>query len=296
MKIGIIGCGNWAKKIINEINLHKKFNLISLVCRDKSFNKKNLEVYKTIKEMIESNINDCIYVAAEPSVNLEVVNLIKTKKIPIILEKPISNSYKNIKLLKSITKKHKLFVYPNLTNYFAETFGKIKILINKNSSKIKRIIIYEGNFGPFRSNIHPIWDWGFHPISLLYLLFENHKFSNVKMNEIKLNNVYGKGIVSKFSFYINSNIKVDVVTGNLFKKKIRKMKVILNNNDFILNDMILHKLFFNKKLKFENNLTPITSLLNSFEKNLQMGKLEESRRLLNASCKTINFIENFYKY
>ena len=46
--------------------------------------------------MIDSNINDCIYVAALPDVNLEIVKLVKKFKIPLILEKPISNSRNNI--------------------------------------------------------------------------------------------------------------------------------------------------------------------------------------------------------
>ena len=47
--------------------------------------------------MIESDINDSIYVATQPSVNLEIVKLSENKKIPLILEKPISNSLNNIK-------------------------------------------------------------------------------------------------------------------------------------------------------------------------------------------------------
>ena len=55
--------------------------------------------------MINSKINDSIYVAAEPKLNLEIVKLIKNYKIPVILEKPISDSYDNIKELKNIIEK-----------------------------------------------------------------------------------------------------------------------------------------------------------------------------------------------
>ena len=38
INIAVVGCGNWASKIINEINIHNKFNLTSIVCRKKKEN------------------------------------------------------------------------------------------------------------------------------------------------------------------------------------------------------------------------------------------------------------------
>ena len=35
INIAVVGCGNWASKIINEINNNNKFKLTSIVCRKK---------------------------------------------------------------------------------------------------------------------------------------------------------------------------------------------------------------------------------------------------------------------
>ena len=295
INIAVVGCGNWASKIINEINIHNKFNLRSIVCRKKKENIPKIIIFDSIDKMINSKINDCIYVAAEPKLNLEIVKLIKNYKIPIILEKPISDSYENIEELKKILEKYNLIALPNLTNYFSESFFELKKITDEKYKKINEIIIYEGGFGPFRKNIHPIWDWGFHSISLLFLLFEPEKLTNINMKIIKSNNLYGKGIVSKFSFKINKKIKVKIITGNLFKKKLRKMKIKFKDNTFILNDMIKHKLYFDNKLIFANKITPVSSLLNNFEKIIQLNKNEVSRELINISCMTTKFLEKFFK-
>ena len=97
---------------------------------------------------------------------------------------------------KRIFKNNDLIVYPNLTNYFSQTFEEFKHIVDINFTKIKEIIIYEGNFGPFRKGIHPIWDWGFHSISLLFLIFWGRDFSVVE-KKITSNNKYGKGVVTK---------------------------------------------------------------------------------------------------
>ena len=295
MNIGIIGYGSWSKVIIDEINNNNKFNLTAIVSRSNKIRQKNLKIFETIKEMIDSNIIDCIFVAAYPDVNFEVIKLNKIRKIPLILEKPLCVSLKKAEQLKKIVEDYKLIVFPNLSNFFSESFFELKKEVDKNLLNIKRIIIYEGSLGPFRNNINPIWDWGFHPISIMYILFENYSFTRIQNKKLKSNNLLGKGIVSKFSFKINNSIKVDIVTGNLFKRKTRQIKLILNNNDFILSDMITHKLYLKNNLKFQNKNTPICSLLNCFEKDIKLRNYNNSLKLIKASVKTIRFLEQFYR-
>ncbi len=293
--MGIVGCGSWSKIITKEINNNKNFKLTSIVCRNKKNSLKKIKKFISIENMIESNINDCIYVAALPNVNLKIVKLVKKLKIPLILEKPISNSKNNIEKLKKITRDNNLIIYPNLTNYYANTFKHLKDYLDTNYLSVKRIIIYEGNLGPFRANINPIWDWGFHPISLIYLLFESKRFTKISKKEIKTNNIHGKGIVTKFSFIVNKKINVDIVTGNLFKNKLRKIKIKLNNKEYLECDMIKHKIKTNSNVKYKGSETPISNLLNKFENSISQKKYRESRKLIQVSGKTINFLEKFYK-
>ena len=291
INIALVGCGDWASKIINEINLNKNYNLNSIVCRKNKIFKNKIQVFKNIESLIESNSCDCIYIAALPKVNLRVINLLKNKKIHFIIEKPVSDTSRNLKKIKRILENNDLIIYPNLTNYFSQTFEEFKHIVDINFTKIKEIIVYEGNFGPFRKDIHPIWDWGFHSISLLFLIFWGRDFSVVEKKEITSNNKYGKGVVTKFLFKINKNINVKIVTGNLFKKKLRKIKIILNDDNYIINDMVNHQIYSNNKIIFKNNETPLSSLLKKFEN----GNYEISKKLINVSYKTTNFLEKFYK-
>ena len=291
INIALVGCGNWASKIINEINLNKNYNLNSIVCRKNKIFKNKIQVFKNIESLIESNSCDCIYIAALPKVNLRVIKLLKNKRIHFIIEKPVSDTSRNLEKIKRILENNDLIIYPNLTNYFSQTFEEFKHIVDINFTKIKEIIVYEGNFGPFRKDIHPIWDWGFHSISLLFLIFWGRDFSVVEKKEITSNNKYGKGVVTKFLFKINKNINVKIVTGNLFKKKLRKIKIILNDNNHFINDMVDHQIYSNNKIIFKNNETPLSSLLKKFENSNH----EISEKLINVSYKTTNFLEKFYK-
>ena len=154
--------------------------------------------------------------------------------------------------------------------------------------------MYEGDNGPFRSNIHPIWDWGFHSFSTLIKIFENKKFSQIRKKEIKKNNTDQNGIITKFNFKIDSRFEVKLITGNLFKRKIRKIKILLKNNHVLQLNMISHKIYLNGNIVFENKRTPIQSLLKKFERDIKENDTDLSHNLINISCKTTIILEDFY--
>ena len=299
LNIGLVGCGKWGLKILNEIERNKNFNLKSLACRNynnKAIILKNeIEIHNNIENFFSQNSIDCAYIASIPEINLKAVKLAKKNKTPLILEKPISNNYENARKIQSIADQSKIIILPNLTNYFSESFFYLKNYIDENFYEIKKIIVYEGDNGPFRKNIHPIWDWGFHSFSTLNKIFENKKFSIIKKKEIKKNHIDNNGIISRFSFNVDSKFEVKLVNGNLFKKKIRKVKIFLKNKNILESDMINHKIYLNKKKVFENDKSPVQSLLNNFHRVIEEKNTDFSQNLIKISCKTSKMLEKFYK-
>ena len=297
LKIGIAGCGNWSNIIINEVENNKNFILKSVFCRN--FNTKKIrldnkiKVFENIEKFFFENTNDCIYIAGTPELNFEAVNLAIKNKIPLILEKPIGNTSQNVEKMQFLIDKYNLIILPNLTNYFSDSFFYLKNYIDKNFDEIKRIIIFEGGNGPYRENIHPIWDWGFHSFSTLLKIFENKKFSEISKKEIK-NDTFSKGIITRFKFIVESKFEVKLISGNLFKQKIRKFKIIMKNNNVLESDMINHKIYLNTNIVFENNISPLQSLLNNFYFAIKDRDNKHSKNLINISKKTTEILEKFY--
>ena len=299
LNIGIIGCGEWSKKILSEIEVNKNYHLTSIVCRDNSLQEENfkykIHTFRNIKSLFNANINDCIYVAGTPEINLNVTELAIRNKIPLILEKPLSNNYKNALKLQYIAKKNELLILPNLSNFFSESFSYVKNFIDKNFYQIQKIIIYEGGNGPFRKKINPVWDWGFHSFSTVLKIFDSYQLSEINKLEIKNNNTLKNRIVTKFIFNVDSKFEVKIVTGNLFKNKIRKIKVILKNHNVLENNLINHEVYINQKLVFQNSTSPLQSLLNQFNNEIVSKKTNLSQKLIEVSCKTTKILESFYK-
>ncbi len=297
LKIGLAGCGNWSNTVLNEIKNNKNFSLNSIFCRNYHSKKinfdNNIRVFENIESFFLENPNNCIYIAGTPELNFEAVNLALKNKNPLILEKPVCNTSQKIEKIQFLANKHGLIILPNLTNYFSDSFFYLKNYIDKNFDEIKRIIIFEGGNGPYRKNIHPIWDWGFHSFSTLLKVFENKNFSNISKKEIK-NNTFKKGVITKFTFNVESKFEVKLVSGNLFKQKIRNFKIILKNNNVLESNMINHKIYLNKNIVFENNTNPLQSLLDTFYITIKERNTDYSKNLINISKKTTKILERFY--
>ena len=84
--------------------------------------KNKIQVFKSIESLIESNSSDCIYVAALPKVNLKVIKSLKNKKIHFIIEKPVSDTSRNLKKIKRLLENNDLIVYPNFNKLFFSNF------------------------------------------------------------------------------------------------------------------------------------------------------------------------------
>lgn len=297
LKIGLAGCGYWSNKVLKEIENNKNFNLESIFCRNYSSKKikfdDSIKVFENIENFFLENTNDCIYVAGTPELNFKAVNLAIRNKVPLILEKPIADTSQNIEKIQFLTNKYNLIILPNLTNYFSENFFYLKNYIDKNFDEIKKIIFFEGGNGPCRKNIHPIWDWGFHSFSTLLKIFENRDFSKISKKEIK-GNGYTNRVITRFKFNVESKFEVKLISGNLFKHKIRKFKIILKNNNILESNMVDHKIYLDKNIVFENNIPPLQSLLNSFYKTIKEQNTDYSKNLINISKKTTEILEKFY--
>ena len=118
-----------------------------------------------------------------------------------------------------------------------------------------------------------------------------------KCKEIKKNNSKKTGLICRFDLFFASGIYVKIITGNLFKSKTRKLKIILKNDKFFEYNNISKSLTFEEKiinLNTEKN-QPIQTLLNQFYLNIQNGYQQNQFENVKISSLSIKILESFYK-
>ena len=162
------GSTNWSKILIKNFNLQKhKLKFTSSRFLDK---KENIINYKKIplKKI------DFVVLSSDAKRNIEAAKYFTKKKLPIFMEKPLANSYKNYKIFKKITSLNSIY-FCDYLHIYSDPIQLIKKRLKKEN--INNIKLYFGKKGRER-NIKASYEWLPHPLSILFYL-KNQTYENV---------------------------------------------------------------------------------------------------------------------
>lgn len=286
MKFAIIG-GNtrWSKILIKNF---KKFGHILLFTSSNFLKKRNN--YINFKNIPTKDIN-FIILASNPLKNLEAFKYFIKKKIPLFLEKPISNSYKNFLNIKKFGKKNSYFVH--YQHIYSEPIYYLKKCLKK--EKLISLNIDFGKNGPMK-NINSSYEWLPHPLSIFFYL--TNKNLNIYPKYSKYLNK------KKTNIHINGNIKneffLNIKSGNNFSR--RKYFIEINTNKKIYRynatspkKMIIITLNNNQKkiIKFksfplESSIRNFNNIINNNEKKILI--LKQNKKITD---KIMNYFNKF---
>jgi len=301
--IAVIGCGYWAEVVVKNINKNNKLNFKYLVCRNKKNSSKFKKIikFRNIKQLISKYQIDGIYAAAEPKTNLSIVKFAYQKKIPCIIEKPMATNTKDAKKIYDYAYKKKIPIFLNQSHLYDNKFLQLSKFI-KEKGKIKKISIIEGGKGPFRKNIHPIWDWGIHAISSLINITGDGPYYKITKRDLKKKDKYGKkGLVSKINIQLKSGLVAKIIAGNLLKEKIRIIKVVFFDKSFVQYNFITGDCFYfynNKRKNLNANLnfnqSPLQTLLNKFADSIESKFNNFDLDILKISLSSVKILEKCF--
>ena len=273
--IAVIGCGYWAEVVVKNIKKNNK--------------------------LISKYQVDGIYAAAEPKTNLSIVKFAYQKKIPCIIEKPMATNTKDAKKIYDYAYKKKLPIFLNQSHLYDNKFLQLSKFV-KEKGKIKKIFIIEGGKGPFRKNIHPIWDWGIHAIASLIKITGDGPYYKITKKDLKKKDKHGKkGLVSKINIQLKSGLVAKIITGNLLKEKTRIIKIIFFDETFVQYNFITGDCFYfqnNKRKNFNANLnfnqSTLQTLLNKFANSIENKFNNFDLDILKISLSSIIILEKCF--
>jgi predicted dehydrogenase len=156
-KILVVGYGSIGKRHVE--NLLSISNLEVIVCtkrNDVGKLKKHAKVYSTIKQCLEEK-PDIGIIANETSLHVPTAIKLAKAGLDIFLEKPLSNSLKDVEKLHTIVKKKKLITQMGCNMRFHPCIKKIKSMIEQ--QKIGRIISVQVQTCSYLPDYHPWEDY-----------------------------------------------------------------------------------------------------------------------------------------
>ena len=183
MNVAVIGYGYWGPNLVRNFWNNPNFNVTHVV--DSQQSRLNLvkRDYPTIitslnyEEIITNDSIDCVAIATPVNSHYQLVkNSLKSNK-HVLVEKPLTNSYRTSKELVDLAKKLNRILIVDNTYLYTSAVHKISKIIRSNTfGKIQYIDSTRINLGKFQPDVNVLWDLATHDISIcLYLMQESPK-------------------------------------------------------------------------------------------------------------------------
>lgn len=227
LKTAVIGVGNIGKshaRIYSEIS-----NLVAVCDLNEKLGSEladtfSCKYYKSYQEMLETEKPDAVSIAVPTSLHNKIAVEILGKKIPVLLEKPISDSLKNAREILEVSNKNKTPLMIGHLERFNPAVRKAKQLIESGKlGKIVNIIARRvGGFPPQIKDVNIAVDLAIHDLDIVNFLM-NEDPQKITVNKRKNHLMTREDSVEFFVLYKNASafIQSNWVT----PVKIRKLNI-----------------------------------------------------------------------
>lgn len=285
INLGLIGYGPWGYKIAKSIIYSvKNASLKSIYSRKKkkvlNCREKKITSYTNWKKMINRENLDGVIIAMPPKFNFLILSELLKKKIPVLIEKPISTQVTEVKKILNLCSRYESIADVNHIDLFNNA---IKKLISLKIKKIKYIKAKISSSFKGRPDISPMWDYAPHFVAIILKIVKS-KLISVSCQNAKIENgLFNKKQRYMYKIQLNfkNNLKAIIFAGNGTKKKNRKIEILTSNhNRYIYNDTRKTSLIYQKSNEIKKVLCkkelPLTNSIISFVKKIKKNQVNYS--------------------
>jgi predicted dehydrogenase len=154
MKLGIIGSGMIVEEFLSITSCLKDLELVAICGTKRSEEKMNgfkskyniKNVFCNYDELLNCDV-DAIYIALPNNLHFEFAKKALEANKNVIVEKPLTSTYKEALILGDLAKEKQLFIFEAITNQYLPNYKKIKELI----PTLGNIKIVQCNFSQYSS-------------------------------------------------------------------------------------------------------------------------------------------------
>lgn len=300
MNVLVVGYGSIGKRHITNLSKFPNFQIS--VCTNRKYDsflkKKKCKIFNSLDDCIKQK-PDVAFITNTTNLHVKTAIKLANANIHIFIEKPLSNSTNDVKLLLSTIKKKKLVTMMGCVLRFHPAIKKFKEIISEN--KIGKIISVHTENGSFLPDWHPYEDYkknyasrsdlgggvvltNIHELDYLYWLFGNvsevfsitGKFSDLEIDVEDLSS-----ILLRFKNNIIAEIHLDYFQ----KPSVRSCKIVGTHGtvywDSSKNNVKLYDVNKNRwidKLKLKNY----------DENNMYLDEIKHFFKCVNKEEKSIN--------
>jgi predicted dehydrogenase len=231
LKIGLVGWGYWGR------NYAKYFcsglgAQLAIVCdlRDDMLDDAkdiypHIKTTKNMQDLAKEKL-DGVIIASPASVHYKLASYFIKAHIPLLIEKPLTNSFESAKEIEALAKKENVKILVGHTFLYNQSVRFLKQETDAgNFGKLNYLEFRRQSYGPIRDDVNIIWDFAPHDIAITKYLLGNQlpqtvcakagKYSRNEQEDIAV-------IIMKYP----DNVMVNINVAWLYPIKIRSLTLL----------------------------------------------------------------------
>ncbi len=244
IRLGLLGAGRWGQRYIETIKTVAGTRLAAVASKNPDTRKivaTDCRVYADWHELVKTADIDAVIIATPPRLHAEMAEAALDAGRPVLIEKPMTLSVETAQALERKSRAQNVLVMVGHTQLFNAAFRKMKRSL-PDIGLVRHIVSNSGNWGPFRSDVSPLWDYAPHDLSMCIDLLEALPTRVVARREARETVDHGVGERYLIDLTFPRNITAQIRVGNLVRPKRRRLEVTGERGALMFDDLAEQKL------------------------------------------------------
>lgn len=299
--LALVGAGRWGShylRAVKEVN-GCRLPYIAIHHDEPTIgDKSSYHFVRDFRDLVQYKDIDGIIIATPASTHFEIVKYFFKRNIHLLIEKPMTTSYRQALELQKIYKKCSACVHVGHIYLHNPAFQALCEEVST-IGRLKYILCESGNFGPFRPDVSALWDWGAHDVSMILSLVGRLPTSVAAWSLGSSNRKQSSDI-----FFIRmvfaSLIQAFISSGNLLPEKRRKVMAVGARGSIMFDDLAEKKVtrinskngqrtypFYEKEEPLVLQLRAFVSAIQKHERDKEFTRNLDIIRVLDAAQQSI---------
>ncbi|MEK7287444.1 MAG: Gfo/Idh/MocA family oxidoreductase [Elusimicrobiota bacterium] len=282
VRLGLIGAGRWGRAYIKSIALMPDAVLARVSSRNPQTSAlvgPSCKVTDNWQALLRSGDLDGVIVATPPGLHGRMTIEAIENNIPVLVEKPLTLNLAEARDVLKMAVSRQALVLTEHTYLFHPAYQILKER-RQDFGRLKKIKTVSGNYGPFRKDAPPLWDWASHDIAVCLDFTGTRPLAIRAECQDSQPTFEGPGQNFRLDIEFPEGILADIHIGNLMKLKQRRFEFIFDSQAAVIDDLSASKLTLNDwndgHLKFRSALEvgrtpPLTKAIESFIQAIRSG-------------------------
>ncbi len=238
IRLCLLGAGRWGRRYIDTIRDLAGVQLSALASRNpdsKAFVPATCRVFGDWRDAVVSPDIDAIIVATPPHLHAAMALAAIAAGRPVLVEKPLTLSPGDAMEIETASTRGGVLTIVGHTHLFNPAYREMKRQVPTIGS-IVALRAAAGNWGPFRSDVTPLWDWAPHDLAMCMDLMRGppRTFSAEQSVERVED---GWGGMYRLALGFENGESADIRLGNLMRPKARLFEIKGSHGDLVLDDV-----------------------------------------------------------